>query len=162
MKTLDGIIGAVAAAGLVLSVFGCAKEPPESPENIPTEVADVLRNEMIVVTDPQPLTVITSPLTVRGEARGAWYFEADFQIILTDWDGRIIAENHASAIIDPNDPESTWMTDEFVPFTGTIEFENPSNDAEFSKRGTLIFQKSNPSGLPQHANALEIPVLFSE
>lgn len=45
MKTLAGIIGAVAAAGLVFSVFGCAKEPPEfqkaNPSGLP-EHADAL------------------------------------------------------------------------------------------------------------------------
>ena len=51
-----------------------------------------------------------------------------------------------------------------MPFEGTIEFENPSfpgvDEEHFSRRGTLIFQKDNPSGLPEHDDALEIPILF--
>gem|GEM_PF-6261215 len=129
--------------------------------DIPSDITDhiISKRDLIRVYTPRPLSVITSPLTVWGEARGSWYFEADFQLTLVDWDGRIIAESYASARLDPNDPESTWMTEEFVPFEGTIEFELSEENRVYN-RGTLIFQKANPSGLPEEANTLEIPVLF--
>lgn len=123
--------------------------------DIPSDITDhiVSKRDKIRVYEPQPLSVITSPLTVWGEARGSWFFEGDFQVTLVDWDGRIIAESYATT-------EKDWMTEEFVPFKGTIEFEDPSDEAAYSKRGTLIFQKANPSDLPKNADALEIPVLF--
>ena len=34
--------------------------------------------DMIRVDAPRPNQVIQSPLTVKGEARGAWFFEASF------------------------------------------------------------------------------------
>jgi hypothetical protein len=125
--------------------------------DIPSDVNDhiISKRDKIRVYGPKPLSVITSPLTVWGEARGSWFFEGDFQVTLVDWDGRIIAESYATT-------KGDWMTKEFVPFKGTVEFENPSNEANFSKRGALIFQKANPSGLPENADALEIPVLFEE
>jgi hypothetical protein len=131
--------------------------------DIPADIAEHIasKQDHIVVYAPLPISIITSPLTVWGEARGSWYFEGDFQLTLVDWDGRIIAESYASAILDPNDQKSTWMTEEFVPFKGTIEFSDPSLDTEWSKRGTLILKKANGSGLPEHDDAVEIPILFS-
>ncbi len=111
------------------------------------------KNDLITVQNPQPNQVIASPLEIRGEARGTWFFEASFPIVLTDWDGKIIAEGIAQA-------QDEWMTEEFVAFRATLTFENPSWDADFSKRGALILQKDNPSGLPENDDALEIPVRF--
>jgi hypothetical protein len=110
-------------------------------------------DNLIHIDYPATGTLIKSPLTVRGKARGSWYFEATFPIALVDWDGRIIAQSYATA-------EDEWMTDNFVPFQGTIEFENPSFETDFSKRGTLIFQKNNPSGLSEYDKALELSVYF--
>jgi len=113
----------------------------------------------IVVDEPSPLETIASPLTVSGKARGLWYFEASFPIVLTDWDGKIIAEHRAQA-------KGEWMTTDFVFFEGELKFENPvfegANKDHFSRRGYLIFRKDNPSGLFEHDDALEIPVLFQE
>ena len=80
-----------------------------------------------------------------------WFFEADFPVILTNWDGLIIAEHYATA-------EGAWMTEDFVPFTATLEFEPP----EYGERGTLILQKANASGLPEHDDAVEITVFFAQ
>lgn len=105
--------------------------------------------ENIRVSTPRPHGTIMSPLTITGEARGTWFFEASFPVLLTDWDGRIIAEHYATA-------QGAWMTEDFVPFTATLDFETPPYDM----RGTLILQRSNPSGLPENDDALEIPVIF--
>ncbi|MDO8590715.1 MAG: Gmad2 immunoglobulin-like domain-containing protein, partial [bacterium] len=86
-------------------------------------------------------------------ARGNWFFEASFPVMLTDWDGRIIAQGIATA-------KSEWMTTEFVPFEATLNFTVDKN--AYSNRGALILQKDNPSGLPEYDDALEIPVMFAE
>ena len=93
--------------------------------------------------------VITSPLTLEGEALGSWYFEGDFPIILTDWDGKIIAEHYATAL-------EPWITEKFVPFKASLEFEIP----EFGDIGSLILQKDNPKGEPKFDDAYEIPIRF--
>jgi hypothetical protein len=72
---------------------------------------------------------------------------------LVNWDGLIIAQGPAQA-------QGEWMTQEYVPFSITLEFENPSFEADFSKRGALILQKDNPSGLPEHDDSLEIEIRF--
>lgn len=105
--------------------------------------------DLVRLTAPLPNIEITSPLMVTGEARGRWFFEASFPVVLTDEDGLIIAEGIAQA-------EDEWMTENFVPFTTTLTFARPA----YGDRGTLILRKDNPSGLPEHDDALEIPVRF--
>ena len=107
------------------------------------------KTDLIRVDYPRPNQEIESPFIVKGEARGYWFFEADFPVVLTDWDGLIIAQAIAQA-------KGEWMTEDFVQFEAQLEFEKP----EYSSRGTLILRKDNPSGLPEHDDALEIPVIF--
>jgi len=105
--------------------------------------------DFVKVSAPLPESVITSPLTIKGEARGVWFFEASFPVILTDWDGKIIADGIATA-------QDEWMTEEYVPFEATLTFDKPS----YGKNGFLILRKDNPSGLPEHDDAAEMQVYF--
>ena len=110
---------------------------------------EIEKADFIRIYSPRPNEIIRSPLIVEGEARGTWFFEASFPVILTDWDGKIIAEHYATA-------QGNWMTEDFVPFEAVIEFEKP----EYGRNGTLILKKDNPSGLSENDDTLEIPVLF--
>jgi hypothetical protein len=105
------------------------------------ELQDTIR-----VTNPQPGEKITNPLTITGQARGTWYFEADFPIRLIDEQGKELGAAIAEA-------KSDWMTEQFVPFTATLTF-TPGKPG----KATLILEKSNPSGLPENAAELKIPV----
>ncbi|MDD2656045.1 MAG: Gmad2 immunoglobulin-like domain-containing protein [Patescibacteria group bacterium] len=105
--------------------------------------------DKIILDNPRPNQIITSPLTITGKARGTWFFEASFPVVLTDWDGIIIAQGIATA-------KSDWMTEDFVPFEATLTFQTPT----YKNNGSLILKKDNPSGLPEYDEALEIPVLF--
>jgi hypothetical protein len=109
------------------------------------------REDLIRIDNPYPGQVIKSPQLIMGKARGFWFFEGDFPLVLTDWDGKIIAESFATA-------EGSWMTEDFVRFRTNLEFTKP--DTSVSKRGTLILQRDNPSGLPENDDALEITVYF--
>jgi len=111
------------------------------------------KEDLIQVETPRANEKVSSPLVVRGKARGFWFFEASFPVILTDWDGRIIAQVPAQA-------QSEWMTEEFVPFIATLEFAKPEHIEGVINRGSLILKKDNPSGLPEHDDALELPVFF--
>lgn len=128
----------------------CRHEGETFIEDIGNELG---KTDLIRLDSPRPNQVIKSPLTIEGEARGNWFFEASFPVVLTDWDGRIIAEGIATA-------KSEWMTTEFVPFDAKLTFSVDKN--AYSNRGSLILRKDNPSGLPEHDDALEIPVLFAE
>lgn len=109
----------------------------------------VARPEAIQLTSPYPYQEIASPLIIIGQARGNWFFEASFPVILTDWDGKIIAQGIAQA-------QGEWMTENFVPFKATLTFTKPT----YKNNGSLILKKDNPSGLPQYDQAYEIPVIF--
>lgn len=109
------------------------------------------KSHLIRLTSPLPNAEIGSPVTITGEARGNWYFEASFPVFLTDWDGKIIGQGIAEA-------QSDWMTADFVPFKATLSFDTSLISGQYSRSGTLILKKDNPSGLPEHDDALEIPV----
>jgi hypothetical protein len=115
-------------------------------ENIGNELEKI---NLIRLDAPHPNQSISSPLIIKGEARGTWFFEGDFPIILTNWDGLIIAEGIART-------EDEWMTEDFVPFEAILEFEKPT----YGDNGNLILRKDNPSGLPEYDDALEIPIFF--
>ena len=97
----------------------------------------------------RPNDEIESPLIITGEARGTWFFEGDFSVILTNWDNLIIAETFATA-------EGDWMTEDFVKFRLELEFVK----SDYKDSGTLILKKDNPSGRPELDDALEIPIRF--
>jgi hypothetical protein len=107
------------------------------------------RSENIVLDEPLPGQVVTSPLTLRGRARGSWFFEGDFPVELRDAKGEILARHYAAA-------QGEWMTKRFVPFEGRIEFPKP----EQPQAGTLVLRKDNPSENRALDDVLEIPVTF--
>jgi len=105
---------------------------------------------LIKVTSPRADQTVQSPLTIKGEAKGFWFFEASFPVKLLDKDGNLLAQGIAQA-------KSDWMTEEFVSFEVSLVFASTS-----ATSGAVILEKDNPSGLPEFARSLEIPVLFGE
>ncbi len=112
------------------------------------EVKNASKDDLIWVSTPLPNQVVASPLTISGQARGNWFFEASFPVKLLDANGKVLAQAPAQATGD-------WMTTEYVPFTLSLPFTKPT-----TATGTLVLEKDNPSGLPQNASELRIPVRF--
>jgi len=106
------------------------------------------KTDLIKIDSPRPNTIVTSPLEITGEARGTWYFEASFPVKLFDGNGVQLA-------IIPAQAQSDWMTENFVPYKATLEFEIPT-----TATGILVLEKDNPSGLPENADSLIVPVKF--
>lgn len=102
----------------------------------------------VMVDVPKYGDLVVSPLHVTGRARGFWFFEANIPVTLKDQNGNVLAQKGFHATSD-------WMTEDFVPFEGTLEFATPTTDY-----GVLIIQKDNPSGDPQFDAAYAIPVRF--
>lgn len=125
-----------------------AEDQPSTSDDFPADIAtDIERKrDLIFVTEPAPLTTVNFPLTIRGEARGTWYFEATFPVRVEDEDGNVLVESYATALSD-------WMTEEFVAFETELEFDNPNTGNIF-----LVLEKSNPSGLPEQEDELRIPL----
>ncbi|MBP9758019.1 MAG: hypothetical protein KBD06_05445 [Candidatus Pacebacteria bacterium] len=122
---------------------------PQQPVTAPvTTVPDpnAPLSERVIVTTPLPNTSVGATFVVKGNAPGNWFFEADFPIQVRDKDGNVIARTFASAL-------GEWMTTEQVGFSSTIIVEGG-----YKGPATLILVKNNPSGLPEHDDAVEIPI----
>jgi hypothetical protein len=140
---------------LITVVLACAcggSSPPARPapaEPAPQAPPTNPRSDLIRVQSPQAGALVQSPLRVSGEARGTWFFEASFPVTLLDANGRALVQTHAQA-------KAEWMTESFVPFESELRFEPPT-----TATGTLVLAKDNPSGLPEHADELRVPVRFA-
>lgn len=104
---------------------------------------------LITVNDPRPNQKISSPLTVSGQARGYWFFEASFPVKLYDSGGNLLATAISQA-------QGEWMTENFVPFKTELVFDVPMEGD-----GVLVFEKDNPSGLPEYDDKLIVPIKFN-
>jgi hypothetical protein len=102
--------------------------------------------DLISVTSPTPKALLDKEFTISGSARGTWYFEATFPVIVKDLNGNVIAQVPAKANGD-------WMTTNFVPFTVTIKIP-----ATYSGPATIVLKKDNPSGLVQNDSSVSFPV----
>jgi len=162
MKKSLVLITIILVAVILLScllLFSLFQKIPEKKENnlppISTEIKTEIPTEIQPKTDStfrvsSPLSnqTISSPITISGEARGTWFFEGTFPIRLVDANGVFIASTIAQA-------QGSWTTDAFVPFKAELIFSSPSTSV-----GTLIFEKDNPSDLPENADERRIPITF--
>jgi hypothetical protein len=114
-------------------------------EDIGNELEQV---DLIRVDSPRPNTLISSPLTVSGSARGYWFFEADAPVFLYDNNNDLISTGIATAI-------GNWMTEDIIGFKAELEFDLPD-----TKTGWLILQNDNPSDLRENDRELRIPIKF--
>jgi hypothetical protein len=106
------------------------------------------KQDLIRITSPRPNQTIESPLTITGEARGFWFFEADFPVKIYDGNNKLLGVAVAQS-------QGEWMTENFVPFAATLDFSFSG-----TKKGVLVLEKDNPSGLAQNADELRVPVVF--
>lgn len=104
--------------------------------------------ESIQIQNVIPNQKITSPLLIKGVARGSWFFEAVFPIRLVAEDGTLLTSGIAKA-------DSDWKTNAFVPFHAQLIFTSLGHTS-----GVVEFQKDNPSGLTQTNDEFTIPVTF--
>ncbi len=102
-------------------------------------------NEIIVDT-PKANQIVASPIELTGQARGSWFFEANAPV-------KLIKENGEQIATSRIEPVGEWMTTEFVPYRGLIEFEVTATTSAI-----LVMQNDNPSGLPENAKELRIPL----
>jgi hypothetical protein len=107
-------------------------------------------SDLIRVEQPAAGDKVVSPLTIRGTARGSWFFEASFPVRLETDTGDVLAEVPARALGD-------WMTEDMVPFEVSLAFGTTT-----ATSGKLILKNDNPSGQPERDRSLEIPIVFGE
>jgi hypothetical protein len=102
----------------------------------------------ILLTSPLKDELIFSPWLLEGQAKGSWYFEAQFTAELYDDNGNLLGATILTATDD-------WMSEDFVPFKGELIFVEPTTSS-----GVLRFLSANPSGLPQNQKVFEVKVNF--
>lgn len=103
-------------------------------------------HERVYVSSPTPHSAVGETFVVKGEAPGPWFFEASFPIQVRDGEGSVIARTHANA-------RGEWMTTEQVQFESTVHV------GAYRGAAVLVLMRDNPSGLPEHDDALEIPIV---
>lgn len=133
----------IIAAGWVLVA---TPAPAVSPTPTPTPPPGPFISDMVKITSPLAGAVVGKTFTVKGEARGQWYFEASFPVQVKDANNDTVGQGIAQA-------EGEWMTTEFVPFSANVIVTNYSGPA------TLVLLKDNPSGLPENDDSVSIPII---
>jgi len=108
------------------------------------------KENLIKIESPQANGKVSSPIFIKGEARGNWFFEASFPVKLYDDNGFLLG-------VKPAQAQGDWMTENFVAFNATFPFAVPS-----TPKGKLVLEKDNPSGLPENSDELIVPVYFKE
>lgn len=96
----------------------------------------------ILVEAPAPNDLVSSPLRIQGSAN---VFEATFQAVVTDWDGRIVAEKTVMAACGTG---CRGTFDARIPF----EWSGPPRGA------LIVYEVSAKDG--SHINTVEIPLGF--
>lgn len=102
----------------------------------------------VLVFAPLRNAAINSPVVVMGEVPGNWCFEAEFPIELKDETGAVVAHTSARVFGD-------WQTTQLVPFTATLTYGSARTGS-----GMLVLHNDNPSGLPDKADVVSVPVIF--
>lgn len=102
----------------------------------------------VVIDTPVIAQTVTSPMTVKGKARGSWFFEANLPILLKDENGKVLAQ------VGYHTTEN-WMTNDYVSINTTLKFPAPTTDY-----GVLVIHNDNPSGDPANDKTFEVPVRF--
>jgi hypothetical protein len=149
----------VVGAGIIYKIFLVSKDTNNpilqvtaSPISIqspsPTPVAT---SSAVVILEPKPNSFVKSPFTIKGQAPGSWLFEGQTTAKLERKDGTEIAQAVLLA-------ETEWMTVEQVAFSGSMKFTKPAGVTEVN----LIIEKSNPSGLPENADLIRIPLKLNK
>jgi hypothetical protein len=151
------IIWVIVAGMIVAGVILWRKNNPSGSEKAETKKDEIVSagDERVAeginirVFSPNVNSSITSPLKITGEVKG-WFFEGIFPVKLLDEKGKVLATGKAQATSD-------WQDDAYVPFESELKFS-----AGESKQGNLIFEKSNPSGMPENAGSFSFAVLLSK
>jgi hypothetical protein len=106
------------------------------------------RSDQIILDEPARNAAIVSPLHVSGRARGSWFFEGDFPIVLQDRDGKTVASGFATA-------QGEWMPPGLVPFAALLRFESQKPGP-----ARLLLKKDNPSDRRERDDMLVVPLFF--
>lgn len=104
--------------------------------------------DLIVIETPKPYQKVQNPIYIKGKVKGNFFFEATFPVRIEDENGNIVKNSYIMT-------KENWMSEDFVSFETTINIDELK-----IKRGFIIFEKANPSGLKENKFLIKIPVYF--
>ncbi len=148
-KILLAIVIVILGVSLVWFSFYLFKQKNTNEQNITNTNTNPPIANPIKITTPEANAEVVSPITITGQARGPWFFEASFPIKIIDDKDIELGQGIAQA-------QGEWMTEDWVSFSATLSF-NPTT----STTGFIVFQKDNPSGLPQNDASFKLPIKFT-
>lgn len=120
--------------------------PSESSAATTSPSTTATNPEGVLVMQPQENATVGKTFEVSGRAPNTWYFEAVFPIQVRDGDDNLLGTAQAQA-------QSDWTVESLVPFKATVTI-----DGSYAGPATLILLKDNPSGLPENADELTVPI----
>lgn len=148
MKKILLVVGLIIVALLVWFGFFYNKAAaPITGKPLPSATYVNASADTIVVDLPFPGAVTGKSFTATGKAKG-WYFEGSFPVKVLDQNGKVLAQVPAQA-------QGDWMTAEFVPFKADIQVPDLGS---YMGPATIVFEKDNPSGLPQNDASVSFPI----
>ena len=103
-------------------------------------------SDTITVDAPHAGAVVGKSFSVTGHARGLWFFEASFPVVVLDQDGNVLASAPATTTAE-------WMTNDLIPFTADLMVPE-----SYVGPATLELKKDNPSGDPRNDASLSYPI----
>ncbi len=107
-----------------------------------------LKTDSLEITNPAISDTINSPFTITGKAKGSWFFEGSFPVLITDSNNNLMGTGVAQA-------KGDWMTQDFVDFSADVTFSKPNTPTGF-----IIFTNDNPSGLPANQKKEKLEIKF--
>lgn len=125
----------------MLFLAACTNAPsaPLTPaQQAPTQQPATQEKFPLTIASPDFTKTLKSPVTLHGKVSGLYFFEGTFPVVLKDPSGKTLAQTVARA-------DDDWMTDKDVNFTAQLIFKVSAPTA-----ATLVFEKDNPSGLPEN------------
>jgi hypothetical protein len=137
--------------GVLILLGGIFLALTPTPNEVPAQVksdftyvhasADTIQVEL-----PFPGAVTGKTFSVIGKARGPWFFEASFPVVVLDKDGNELAAVPAQA-------QGEWMKNDFVDFKADITVPE-----SYIGPATLVLKKDNPSGDPARDASVLFPI----
>jgi hypothetical protein len=101
----------------------------------------------VTLLSPVEGSVVKSPVTISGTAKGTWFFEGSLPVSILDSKGTVIAQGAAQA-------DGEWMTEKPVSFSTQLTFTTTDT------KGSIVIKKDNPSGEPQNDASAAFAVKF--
>lgn len=104
--------------------------------------------DIIIIDSPKPYQKVQVTIIIKGKAKGSFFFEGTFPIRIEDENGNLIVSDYIMT-------KENWMTENFVSFETHFYFEKGN-----LRKGFIIFEKANPSGLLENKFEIRIPLYF--